>query len=404
MTFFKKTLNKSKTISAAKPPTGTPTRSAISRPITVPDQYKRCKAVCIDKARTKDTLANTVIDCVHSEMFCQGVYNKERIESYCDRIIYEKSDNIKVYNIEYNSQYNELIKTSDHAPVYFSANLVVNSQTLKILYITINQAGKIFKEENVISEYQMPYYASIHNYDIIVICQQETSKNDTLFANLQTQYASTYHCFNASEGSPVSNYYVRLSVLIKKKSNFNIYSPLPNTIKPVKVITKCLATPCNKSYVGLVFDLRMGSNRYNTTFFRLHIFGAHLPISFSKSDPGSKYAERLKALLDLLKTLRTMIDNPKTINNNPLEGHFSIVGGDLNFRIENEKRIEQLELIMTHGESDKTEIKKYFQKIMSDAAGKNYEKQLDYFKGWIEENINFLPSCKINETKLSMTK
>jgi len=366
------------------------------------ENYKDCTTQCDSQSRIKlgrqrdnKELLSDKINCVKREPSCNALYNKSRVPSYCDRVIYEHSKNIKVQNIRYESKYVEKIATTDHAITYFCATLDISGKKLKILYITFNQGGNQYPAATIIdiidksiqaskltgSESKDNSYRNITNFDVIIICQQETGRNDTLYKDLQNELnMKNNYSFNTYKGLPINNFYVRLSIFVKKEF-FN----LSVNAKPSLIKSECINIACTKSYVGIVLDLNISKFE----IVRLNVFGCHLPISFSPKDLGLGYGERIRALIEILKTIKEIINKPMTAGKYP-DHHFSIIGGDLNFRIELDHNIDQLQLAMNIDKNKS--LQNYFRSIV----GVNYEKQVDYFKGWIEENINFIPTCKLN--------
>lgn len=390
---FKSKQEKSPTMTAAAP--HAPIQEKANNATRLVENYKDCDSQCnlhsqVKLGRQRDNKESVLdkVNCIKREPSCNALYNKTRVPSYCDRIIYEYSKDIKVQNIHYESKYVEKIATTDHAITYFYATLNISNKNIKILYITFNQGGNQYPATTIIDTIDKSIqngkdtnYRNVANFDVIIVCQQETEGNDALYKDLQNELnMKNNYSFNTFKGVPLKKFYVRLSVFVKKEF-FN----LAINAKPSLIKNECINIVCTKSYVGIVLDLNI--NKFEIV--RLNVFGCHLPISFSPKDLGSGYGERIKALIEILKTVKEIINKPMSAGKYP-DHHFSIIGGDLNFRIELNNNIDQLQLAMNIDKNKS--LQSYFKGIV----GKNYEKQVEYFKGWVEENINFIPSCKIN--------
>jgi len=185
------------------------------------------------------------------------------------------------------------------------------------------------------------------------------------------------------KGVPRTNFYLRLSVFVK-----NVHD-----IKNKMVKAECFYKFCTKSYIGISFDLLINKKEINS--LKLNIFGTHLPIKPKMLDLG--YGERLESLIRILKVIKSSQTN----------NYFSIIGGDLNFRINQalpNSNVEQLSFAMNTSNkylnqrsiNNETPLDQYF----IDIVGKNkFINQISYFSGWKEDYPGFLPSCKINNVK-----
>lgn len=341
--------------------------------------YNLCKDSCTKSVSVSDNVEK----CILKTESCKKIYNTKRVPSYCDRIIYKHTNSVQIDNNAtfYDSNYSKTIEKSDHAITYFTTTLNSNPNMpkLKLLYITFNQAGKSYDYEDVVNlikfskvdvNQQNDYkimYGGKYNYDVIILCQQETALKETLCNQFRDKLQNEYNYLQKKKGLPLTKFYVRLSVFIKKDIDI-----VNNSVK-----SECFNIVCTKSYIGIIVILKL-EKRYT---IKLNIFGTHLPVKTSVSDLG--YAQRLKALIRMLKI----------INCSNYLNCFSIIGGDLNFRIDIDHHMDQLNLALSSEKLTDTELDKYFKKMV----GPNFAKQIGYFKNWKEKAINFIPSCKINE-------
>lgn len=353
--------------------------------------YNDCKGKCANSEKSFSPKTELINNCILKNPSCKAVYNDTRNPSYCDRIIYNNSRDVKTNSNLYDSNYTNVITTSDHAITYFATVLTTPGGNIKLLYITFNQAGNSysFKDIAEIIKFTQPhnperYKITNESYDIIILCQQETPMKEYLHTEFKNTL-SNYTAIMEYKGVPKTDFYLRLSVFVKNTHD----------IKNKVVKAECFYKFCTKSYIGISFDLLI--NKQTTNHLRLNIFGTHLPIKTKMIDLG--YGERLASLITILKVAKAF----------QKDNYFSIIGGDLNFRVNQalpDSNIEQLSFAMNtsnkylnqrSANNSPTPLDQYFVNIV----GKNkFTNQISYFSGWKEDFPGFLPSCKINNVKI----
>lgn len=305
-----------------------------------PTDIKKCLSDRHSKTQLSDYTEATKIDIFDTE-----TKKGKRTPSYCDRILYrfkQRNGDFTIEQTSYKSFSNETISKSDHDMVYatYQINNKDGNKLFDILFITWNQENLDVKCDDVFKG-----LADFDKYDIVVLSQQESNSNDSLQASLVEKYSNTYHIFKDSIGGgafvdPITgHFYVRITAMLKKETmNASLYKYekaysyqcLGNTYYPFS---------CTKSIIGLGIAIKLDQKE-----FSLNVFGCHMPINTKLDDLG--YNERVTAY-------KTMEDHMRTFNKIDV-GKFvvelDIIGGDMNFRYDSDKKEDQLIEGMKKGE------------------------------------------------------
>lgn len=312
--------------------------------------YNECNKKCSPNKDKKIDIDN-IRKCIIKE--CKDTYDLQRVPSYCDRILH-KFTNIKIKNNKYES-YMHPLNNSDHIITKYSCEIQLNNVIIKLIYLTFNQNAQTYDYKTIIKDFS--------NYDIIIICQQETTRKENLLQDIKINNPEYYSIIEKT-GLFFLKYNIRLGIYIKK----NIFK-IQENLKIEKRMNKCLNWLCTKGYIGISFTLLI-----DKTNIKFNIFGAHLPIDTKLQDLG--YKERLKGLLMIVRECNNL-DTDKCVN---------LIGGDLNFRIDLNNNIEQLNMSMNN-------IVSYYKNLINDGS---FENKINIFKGWSEDPLTFNPTCKIN--------
>lgn len=292
---------------------------------------------CLSDRQTKTQLSDYT-ESTELNIFDTETTKGKRNPSYCDRILYRFKQSTNDFSIEqtsYKSFTNETISKSDHDIVY--ATYQVNKDeknSFDILFITWNQENLEVNCDDVFKGFD-----DFNKYDIVVLSQQESIKNDTLQTSLVEKYSNTYNIFKDSIGGGVlvdpitGHFYVRIAVMVKKdKVNASLY-------KYEKAYSyQCLGSSyypfsCTKTIIGVGVAIKLDDKE-----FSLNVFGCHMPINTKLDDLG--YNERVTAY----KTMESHMQTFSKLGVGKFVAELDIIGGDMNFRynsgIEGDQLIE----------------------------------------------------------------
>lgn len=284
-----------------------------------PSDVGKCREDRLSKTQLSDYTEATNLN-----IFDTQTTKGKRNPSYCDRILYrfkQMNNDIEVEQTAYKSFTNDIIAESDHDMVYatYQVKNKEGNKLLDILFITWNQENMDVKVDDVFKGFE-----DFNNYDIVILSQQESNRNDSLQSSLIDKYINTHRIFKDSVGGGIlvdpitGHFYVRVTVLLKKETvNVSIYN---------KSSYACLGSAtypfsCTKSIVGVGVSIKLDSKE-----FLLNVFGCHMPIDTSKENLG--YEERVTAY----KAMETQMQTFSQIGVGKFVAELDIIGGDMNFR------------------------------------------------------------------------
>lgn len=299
--------------------------------------------------------------------YIQDTTKGKRNPSHCDRILYisrgvktnnkcttisnlpssypdsnTSSNIINIKQVEYNSFANDnIITQSDHDMVYSKYKLQINNDAYNILFITWNQANKKIKftESNYNNWNTIMDLKSQH---VIILSQQESDSKDVMQETfIQVMEPKGFSSYATSTG--VLGFHIRLTVLIKPNTGLTLLD------KRSECTSKLL---CTKAISGISFVKKINSDKCK---LMINFYGAHFPINTKKEDLG--LSERKKALEQYASMVTKFHKNKKEVAN--IIHTIDIIGGDLNFRIVNNK--DQLtEIIKNKSIPELTELEPTF--------------------------------------------
>ena len=299
------------------------------------------KEACIkNKKEEIDTRIKKIINYVTKTK--KGARNP----SYCDRILYiskkvpTKNKCITIANLpgsnsdskdefnnnvinftqtDYNSFADEIVAQSDHDMVYSKYKLQINNDTYNILFITWNQANRIINF-NELEYTKWDRDMDLKSQHVIILSQQESDSKDVMqetFIQLMEKKGFSAHATSAG----VMKFHIRLTVLIKPETGLTFLD------KRSECTSKLL---CTKAISGISFIKKINNDKCK---LMINFYGAHFPINTKKTDLG--LSERNKALTQYASMITKFHKNKKEVAN--IIHTIDIIGGDLNFRVINNK-------------------------------------------------------------------